>query len=99
MDVSILTIFSTTFQEQGEVEWDYGKEVNHVHRSPDELQLLWAADDSHEVLDGEEADGEVVNDPDDVEEEGELDHPVLVRLQLVDGGDDEGDRRDEHHCQ
>lgn len=94
-----ISIVGATFKEQGEVEGDDGKEIDHVHRSPDELQLLWAANDSHEVLDGKEADGEVVDDPDDVEEEGELHHPVLVRLQLVDSGDDEGDGRDEHHCQ
>ena len=94
-----ISIVGATFKEQGEVEGDDGKEIDHVHRSPDELQLLWAANDSHEVLDGEEADGEVVDDSDDVEEERELDHPVLVCLQLVDSGDDEGDSRDEHHCQ
>ena len=88
-----------TFKQQGEVEGDDGKEVDHVHRGSDELHLLGAAYHSHQVLDGEEADGEVVDDPDDVEEEGELDHPVLVRLQLVNGGDDEGDGRDEHHRQ
>ena len=94
-----ISIVSATFKEQGEEEGNDGKEVDHVHRSPDELQLFWAANDSQEVLDGEESDGEVVDDPDDVEEEGELDHPVLVRLQLVNSGDDEGDGRYEHHCQ
>ena len=88
-----------TLKEQGEVEWDDGKEVDHVHRRPDELQLARAAGDPHQVFDSEEADGEVVDDPDDVEEERELHHPVLVGLQLVDGGDDEGDRGDEHHGQ
>ena len=41
----------------------------------------------------------MVDDPDDVEKERELHHPVLVGLQLVDGGDDEGDSGDEHHGQ
>ena len=41
----------------------------------------------------------MVDDPDDVEKERELHHPVLVGLQLVDGGDDEGDCGDEHHGQ
>ena len=48
---------------------------------------------------GESEDLKFKEASDDVEEERELDHPVLVCLQLVDSGDDEGDSRDEHHCQ
>ena len=42
-----------TLEEQGEVEGDDGKEVYHIHRRPDELQLARTAGDSHEVLNGD----------------------------------------------
>ena len=85
------------FQKEGQIEGDDGKEVDHVHRSLQELQFPRADNQPDGVLNGEVADGDVVNDTNDVEEEGKLHQALLVFLQLVDGGDDEGDGGDEDH--
>ena len=39
----------------------------------------------------------MVDDPDDGEDEGQLHDAILVLLQLVHRGDDEGDGGDKHH--
>ena len=78
------------------------KESNRKSRCNDnlhELELPWGAEKPDEILDGEEAHGEVVDDPDDGEDDGQLHDTILVLLELVHGGDDEGDGGDKHHGQ
>ena len=69
-------------QDQREEEREDGEEVNDVHRVFDELQFDRADNQSGEELHCEEYDGGLVDDVDDLHNDGEL-------LQLIRGGDDE----------
>ena len=50
------------FQQNGEEEWNEGKEVNEVHHSKEELDLSWTDNESDDVLKEEEDDHKVLND-------------------------------------
>ena len=69
-------------QQQREEEREDGEEVNDVHRVFDELQFDRADNQSGEELHCEEYYGGLVDDVDDLHNDGEL-------LQLIRGGDDE----------
>ena len=88
-----------TLEEEGQVEGDDGADVDDVHRVPDELELVGADDESHEELECEEDDDKVVCHLDDQDHHGPLALALLVLLELVRGGDDEGDGGQDHHGQ
>ena len=72
---------------------------HHVHRVLDKLLLDRADEQPEDVLDGEEDDDEVVDEVDDGHDDRVVGLALLVLLQLLDGGEDEGDGGDEHHGQ
>ena len=88
-----------TLEEEGQVEWDDGGDVDDVHRVPDELELVGADHEPHEELEGEEDDNKVIRHLDDHDHHGPLALALLVLLELVRGGDDEGDGGQDHHGQ
>ena len=88
-----------TLEEEGQVEGDDGENVDDVHRVADELELVGADDESHEKLQSEEDDDKVVCHLDDQDHDGPLALALLVLLELVRGGDDEGDGGQDHHGQ
>ena len=61
--------------------------------------LIWADYKPGEELDSEKDDDKVVDEVDDEDDAGEVNLPLLVLLQLLNGGEDEGDCGDEHHRQ
>ena len=63
----------------------------------DEFELVRTDDESDHVLQGEENNHEVIDEVNDVGEPVVLNGSVLVLLQLLRGGDDEGDGGDEDH--
>ena len=58
--------------------------------------LVWANYKPDQVLESEEDDDEVVDEVDDKDDAGEVHSPLLVLLELLRRGDDEGDRGDHH---
>ena len=86
-------------QQQGQVEGNDGQEVNHVHWALHELELVWADDKSDQILQGEEDDHKVIDEVNDVGQELVFDDAIRILLQLLSGGDDEGDGGDEDHGQ
>ena len=86
-------------QQQGQVEGDDGADVDNVHGVPDELEFVWADQEPDDELEGEEDDDEVVGHLDDEHHHGPLALPLGVHLELVRGGDDEGDGGEDHHGQ
>ena len=79
--------------------WRWFEEGHHVHCILDKLLLDRADEQPEDVLDGEEDDDEVVDEGDDGHDDRVVALPLLVLLQLLDGGEDEGDGGDEHHGQ
>ena len=88
-----------TLEEEGQVEGDDGADVDDVHRVADELELVGADDESHEELQCKEDDDKVVCHLDDQDHDWPLALALLVLLQLIRGGDDEGDGGQDHHGQ
>ena len=88
-----------TLQEDGDVEGDDGGEVHNVQRVLEEAYLVRADDQAEEVLDGEEEHNEAVDELDGEGDVGILYVALLVLLQLLHGGQDEGDGRHHHHRQ
>ena len=88
-----------TLEEEGQVEGDDGENVDDVHRVADELELVGADDESNEKLESEEDDDKVVCHLDDQDHDGPLALALLVLLELIRGGDDEGDGGQDHHGQ
>ena len=70
-------------EDEGEVEGDDGEQVDEVHGALDELELVGADGESHEVLQGEEHHHEVVDEVDDVGQQRELQVALGVLLQLL----------------
>ena len=58
--------------------------------------LVWANYKPDQVLESEENDDEVVDEVDDKDNAWEVHSPLLVLLELLRRGDDEGDRGDHH---
>ena len=73
--------------------------IYHVHCVLDKLLLDRADEQPEDVLDGEEDDDKVVDEVDDGHDDREVALPLLVLLQLLDGGEHEGDGGHEHHRQ
>ena len=76
-------------QDQREEEREDGEEVNDVHRVLDKFYFARTDCQSGEELHCEEQDDGLVYDIDDLHNEGKL-------LQLLRGGDDEGQGGDNH---
>ena len=70
-------------EDEGEVEGDDGEQVDEVHGALDELELVGADGEPHEVLQGEEHHHEVVDEVYDVGQQGELQVALGVLLQLL----------------
>ena len=88
-----------TLEEERQVEGDDGADVDNVHRVPDELELVGTDDESHKKLESEEYDDEVVCHLDDPDHYWPLALALRVLLELICGGDDEGDGGQDHHGQ
>ena len=88
-----------TLEEERQIEGDDGADVDNVHRVPDELELVGADHESHKELESEEDDDEVVCHLDDHDHYWPLALTLCVLLELVCGGDDEGDGGQDHHGQ
>ena len=73
-------------QEEREEERNDGEEVDHVHGAADEFEFPGGAGQSDEVLQGEEADRDHVHHVNDLQEDGQVNLPVVILLQLVNGG-------------
>ena len=73
-------------QEEREEERNDGEEVDHVHGAADEFEFPGGAGQSDEVLKGEETDRDHVHHVDDLQEDGQVNLPVVILLQLVNGG-------------
>ena len=86
-----------TLEQEGEVEGDDCKQVDHVHRILDELHLHRANDQPDEILHGEVDNYKVVNEPNDVKQKWKVQVAFFVGLELVSSGDDEGDGGEEDH--
>ena len=63
----------------------------------DEFKLVGTDEQSDHVLQGEKNNHKVISEVNDVGEPVVLNISVLVLLQLLRGGDDEGDCGDEYH--
>ena len=88
-----------SLQQEGEEERDDSEEVDHVHGAPHEFEFPRGAGQSDEVLQGEETDRDHVHHVDNLQQDGQVNLPIVILLQLVNGGDDEGEGADENHCQ
>ena len=80
-----------TLKKDGDVEGDDGGEVHNVQRVLEEPQLVGADNQAEEILNGEEDHNEAVNELDGEGNVGILYVAVLVLLQLLHCGEDEGD--------
>ena len=73
-------------QEEREEERNDGEEVNHVHGTADEFEFPGGAGQSDEVLQGEETDGDHVHHVDNLQQDGQVNLPIVILLQLVNSG-------------
>ena len=86
-------------QGHGQVEGDDGKEVNEVHGMLEEDPLAGGAHEADGVLEGEEEDGEVIDDPEGVHKVGVHVPPHVLVLELGEGLEDEGECGDDDDAQ
>ena len=86
-----------TLEQEGEVEGDDCKQVDHVHRILDELHLHRANYQPDNIFHSEVDNHKVINEPNDVEQKWKVKVAFFVRLELVSSGDDEGNGGEEDH--
>ena len=84
-------------QQKRQVKGNYCEEIDEVHRVLDEFEFVRADDESDHVLQREENHNKVIREVNDVSKPMELNIPVLILLQLLCSGDDEGHRGDQDH--